>query len=221
MPSLRAHARRGVTRGPTGQVVVVVDVGPDAASPAARRAASAPWTSACSITSTPPGAQQRAGAGGDRQRDRRPSALPPYSATSGSWSRTSGSSGTAPSGMYGGLLTTTSTSPSSSAKAVVASPSTQLDVQPEVVAVARPPRRARGRTARPRAPTPPAPPASGERDRAGPGAQVDDDRGAALGVGQVAQQRRRRGRPPSRSPAAARRHPGRPTARGGGTAPGR
>ena len=82
--------------------------------------------------------------------------------------------------MYGGLLTTTSTSPSSSAKAVVGVAEHQLDVEPEVVAVADGPRvrqvgqldrvdRGRRHLV-----------LQAQRDRTGPGAQVDHDGGAAL-----------------------------------------
>ena len=64
-----------------------------------------------------------------------PSSPPPHSASAGSCSRTSGSRITAPGGMYGGLDTTTSTVPSRSGNASVASPSRRSTLEGREVAL--------------------------------------------------------------------------------------
>ena len=69
------------------------------------------------MTSTPPGTSSRHAVSARARTASRPSG-PPYSAIAGSWSRTSGSIGTASSGTYGGFDTTTDTVPSSSGQRV-------------------------------------------------------------------------------------------------------
>ena len=133
-----------------------------------------PWVSACSMTTTPPGRSSRCAVRSMPRMVSRPSS-PENRASSGSWSRASGATYShSVSGMYGGLEMTRSTWPSRSGKAVSASPwcrstldpSTFLRVQPQGVLGQLHGVHARARHLL----------GQGERDGAGAGAQVDDQR---------------------------------------------
>ena len=109
----RAGPAGGGEPGSAGQVRVVGDVGEPAVRAQQRRAPPSPCVSSCSMPSAPPGRSSAAARASTGRITARPSG-PPKTASAGSCAATSGGT-PAPSGTYGGLQSSTSTRPASSA----------------------------------------------------------------------------------------------------------
>ena len=141
---------------PAGQVVVVGDVLPPAGAGEHGAAPTSPCRSACSTTTVPPGRSSRRGDLLDDPHRVQPVGPGPQRERPGRGRAPPGRGSRRPTGMYGGLLTTTSTVPSSSGKASAMSPEPQVDAVEPAQLRAGPGVRAPGR-ARRRAPALPAP----------------------------------------------------------------